>query len=134
MFVDASAIVAIMTGEPDTGRIDNALEKAAKRITSPIVVLEVALALSRPDKFNRPISELKPFILDFLEERGIDLVDLPTAQRATDLSLSAADRFRKGRQGLNLGDCLHYTCAKFYQVPILATKGEFGQTDLDTVA
>src|SRR5688572_21502009 len=114
MFVDASAIVAVMTGEPETGRIDKALNRAGKPITSPVAVLEVALALSRSDKLNRPVSELKPFILDFLEERGIDLVDLPEAQRATDLALSAADRYRKGRHGLNLGDCLHYACAKFY--------------------
>jgi ribonuclease VapC len=133
MFVDASAIVAVMTAEPEADRIDRALNRAGKSITSPVVVLEVALALSRQDKLNRPVSELKPFILDFLEERGIDFVDLPEAQRATDLALSAADRYRKGRHGLNLGDCLHYACANFYRVAILATHDEFRQTDLETV-
>jgi ribonuclease VapC len=133
MFVDASAIVAVITGEPEAGRIDKVLNKTGRRITSPVVMLEVALALSRSDKLNRPISDLKPFIVDFLEERGIDLVDLPEAERAMTLSLSAADRYRKGRRGLNLGDCLHYACAKFYEVPILATGEEFSQTDLETV-
>ena len=50
----------------------------------------------------------------------------------TRLALSAAHRYRAGRHGLNLGDCLHYACAKFYGVPILATDGEFRQTDLET--
>jgi ribonuclease VapC len=51
----------------------------------------------------------------------------------TRLALSAAHRYRAGRHGLNLGDCLHYACAKFYGVPILATADEFRQTDLETV-
>jgi ribonuclease VapC len=34
---------------------------------------------------------------------------------------------------LNLGDCLHYACAKHHGVPILATADEFRQTDLQTV-
>jgi len=49
------------------------------------------------------------------------------------LVLSAAHRFRAGRRGLNLGDCLHYACAKYYRVPILATDDEFRQTDLETI-
>ncbi|MGE0009073.1 MAG: type II toxin-antitoxin system VapC family toxin [Parvibaculaceae bacterium] len=134
MFVDASAIVAVMTREPETERIDSVLRRAGRLITSPVVVLEVALALARPDKLNRPVCELEPFILDFLEERGIDLVDLPEARHTTKFALSAADRFRKGRRGLNLGDCLHYACAKLNRVPILATGNEFRQTDLDVVS
>jgi len=55
------------------------------------------------------------------------------AQEATRLSLSAAHRYRAGRHGLNFGDCLHYACAKFYDVPILATADAFRQTDLETV-
>ena len=57
----------------------------------------------------------------------------PPAKRATALSLAAAHRYRSGRRGLNLGDCLHYACAKYYRVPILATAEEFQQTDLETV-
>ncbi|HLG87874.1 MAG TPA: type II toxin-antitoxin system VapC family toxin [Alphaproteobacteria bacterium] len=49
------------------------------------------------------------------------------------MALSAAHRYRAGRHGLNIGDCLHYACAKYYRVPILATGGEFRQTDLETV-
>ncbi len=75
-----------MTGEPEASRIDKALNRAGKPITSPVVVLEVALALSKPDKLNQSVADLRPFILDFLEERGIDLVDLPEAQRVTDLA------------------------------------------------
>jgi ribonuclease VapC len=51
----------------------------------------------------------------------------------TRLAVSAAHRYRGRRHGLNLGDCLHYACATFYGVRILATADEFRQTDLATV-
>jgi ribonuclease VapC len=134
MFVDASAIVALLSDEKEAGRISDALEAASARITSPIAVLEVALALSRPDKFNLPIEKIEPLVLDFLDGRDIEIRDLPPALEATRLTLDAAQRYRSGRRGLNLADCLHYACAKFYRVPMLATDGEFASTDLEIVS
>lgn len=133
MFVDACAIIALLSDEPEAQRVSDALAGAQKRITSPIAVLETALGLARPDKFNVSVESVEPIILEFLEARGIEIRDLPPAKRATSLALSAAHRFRSGRHGLNLGDCLHYACAKYYRVPILATDDEFRQTDLETV-
>ena len=82
---------------------------------------------------GRAVDAGEAMVVEFLDERGIEIRDLPPAMEATGLALSAAHRFRTGRQGLNLGDCLHYACAKFYGVPILATDDEFRQTDLETV-
>ena len=132
MFVDACAIIALLADEPEAERVSAALVSATLRITSPVAVLEAALGLSRPDKFGLAVEALEPLILEFLDERGIEIRDLPPAMEATRLTLSAAHRFRGGRHGLNLGDCLHYACAKFYGVPILATDDEFRHTDLDT--
>ena len=133
MFVDASAIIAVLSDEPEAERVSQALAAAEKRITSPVAVLEAVLGLARPDKFGLSVAALEPLVLEFLEERGIEIHDMPPAKGATALSLHAADRYRSGRHGLNLGDCLHYACAKYYRVPILATADEFRQTDLDTV-
>ena len=133
MFVDASAIIALLSDEPEADRVSDALGLAEQRMTSPVAVLETALGLARPDKFGLPLEALEPLILEFLDARGIEIRDLPPAQETTRLALSAAHRYRRGRHGLNLGDCLHYACAKFYGVPILATAGEFRQTDLETV-
>lgn len=133
MFVDACAIIAVLSDEPEAERVSQALAAAEKRITSPIAVLEAVLGLARPDKFGLSVAALEPLVLEFLEERGIEIRDMPPAKRATALSLHAAARYRSGRHGLNLGDCLHYACAKYYRVPILATADEFRQTDLDTV-
>jgi ribonuclease VapC len=134
MFVDACAIIALLADEPEARRISDALAGAQHRITSPVAVLEAVIALARPDKFARPIDAIEALVLEFLEARGIELQDMPPAADTTRLALSAAHRYRQGRRGLNLGDCLHYACAKYYRTPILATAGEFRQTDLETVA
>ncbi|MCD2172923.1 type II toxin-antitoxin system VapC family toxin [Rhizobium sp. C4] len=133
MFVDACAIIAILSDEPEADRISKVLKEARSPITSPVAILEVVLALSRPDKFGLPMSTVESLVLDFLLERGIEIKDMPPAYETTKLAISAADRYRAGRYGLNLGDCLHYACARHYRVPILATADEFKQTDLETV-
>lgn len=133
MFVDASAIVALLSDESESPRISAALAMARQAITSPVALLEAALALARPDKLNRPLAQIEPFIHQFLDERGIALCDLPPAADTARLALDAAHRFRQGRRGLNICDCLHYACAKHEAVPILATDDEFCQTDLETI-
>jgi ribonuclease VapC len=134
MFVDACAIIAVLSDEPEADRVSEALVSAERRMTSPLAVLEAALGLARPNKFALSVDAVEPIILEFLDERGIEIRDLPPAMEATRLALSAAHRYSAGRHGLNLGDCLHYACAKYYDVPILATNDEFRQTDLETVA
>lgn len=133
MFVDACAIIALLSDEPEAQRVSEALLATGERITSPVAVLEAALGLARPDKFNLSIDAVEPIIVEFLDERGIEIRDLPPAAEAARLALSAAHHYRSGRRGLNLGDCLHYACARYYDVPILATGDEFRQTDLTVV-
>lgn len=133
MFVDACAIIAVLSEEPEAERVSKALAGAKAAITSPVAVLEAVLGLARPDKFDLSVETVEPLVLEFLEERRIEIRDLPPARTATALSLSAAHRYRSGRRGLNLGDCLHYACAKYYGLPILATADEFRQTDIETV-
>ncbi len=133
MFVDARAIIAVLSDEPEAERVSQALVSAERRMTSPVAVLEAALGLARADKFDLSVEAVEPIILEFLDARGIEIRDLPPAMETTHLALSAAHRYRGGRHGLNLGDCLHYACARFHDVPILATDDEFRQTDLETV-
>ena len=133
MYVDACAIIALLSDEPEAQRVSDAIAGAQKRMTSPVAVLEAVLGLARPDKFGISIEAVEAIVLEFLDARGIDIRDLPPAKRTTRLALSAAHRYRAGRHGLNLGDCLHYACAKYYRIPILATDDEFRQTDLETV-
>jgi len=133
MFVDACAIVALLSDEPEADRVSDALVLAEQRMTSPVAVLEAVLGLARPDKFGLAVDAVEAMVVEFLDERGIEIRDLPPAMETTRLALSAAHRYRAGRHRLNLGDCLHYACAKFYGVPILATDNAFRQTDLECV-
>jgi ribonuclease VapC len=47
MFVDASAIVAIFTREPEADALADALDEAQSPITSPIAIFETVLAVCR---------------------------------------------------------------------------------------
>ncbi|MFN3321012.1 MAG: type II toxin-antitoxin system VapC family toxin [Allorhizobium sp.] len=132
MFVDACAIIALLSDEPEAQRVSDTLASARQPFTSPIAVLETVLGLSRPDKFDLPIPAIEGLVHEFLEARGIEIRDLPPAKETTRLALLAAHRY--GRHGLNPGDCLHYASAKFFGAPILATAGEFRMTDLEVVA
>jgi ribonuclease VapC len=134
MFVDACAIIALLSDEPEALRISDALAKAKQPFTSPVAILETVLGLARPDKFDLPVPAVEALVTEFLEARGIEIRDLPPAAETVRLSLLAAHRYRTGRHGLNLVDCLHYASAKFHGVPILATAEEFRLTDLEVVA
>jgi ribonuclease VapC len=133
MFVDAGAIVALLSDEPEAERVSEAIASAKHPFSSPVAVLEAVLGLARADKFDRAVAEVEPIVIEFLDARAIEIRDLPPAIETTRLALSAANRYRSGRRGLNLGDCLHYACAKYFDVPILATADEFRQTDIRTV-
>jgi ribonuclease VapC len=133
MFIDACAIIAVLSDEPEASRVSDAIASGKNAFTSPVAVLEAVLGLARPDKFALAVSEVEPIVVEFLDERGIEVRDLPPAPETTRLALSAAHQYRSGRHGLNLGDCLHYACAKYFAAPILATADEFRQTDLTTV-
>ena len=133
MFVDARAIIAVLSDEPEAGRVARALAGAAVRVTSPVAVLEAVMGLARADKFAMSPAAVTPMVLEFLGLRDIEIRDLPPAPDSVALATAAADRYGAGRRRLNLGDCLHYACAKHYGMPILATGEEFRRTDLETI-
>jgi ribonuclease VapC len=133
MFVDAAAIVAIVSDEPEAARCGNAIVQAAAPFTSAMAVWEATMALCRPEKLGIPVETSLKIVTRFLDERDIALRDLPPAQDATGLSVEAATRFRNNAIRLNLADCFHYACARHYGVPMLSTADEFRLTDLETV-
>ena len=133
MFVDACAIIAILSDEEEAERISVALTTATKRLTSPVAVLETVIALAQPDKFNLPVNAVEPIVLEFLDERGIDIIGPSSGQRSYAVGLVGSAPLPVWEKQAQSGDCLHYACAKYYGVPILATGDEFGSTDLETV-
>jgi ribonuclease VapC len=129
MFVDASAIVAILTNEPEAEHFAAALAAASHRFTSGLVVLEAAAQLAH--RLDIDPVEVESRIQQVLDEARISVVPINAgiARRA----VAAFATYGKGRDHpaqLSLADCMSYACARTYRVPILARGGGFAQTDI----
>jgi ribonuclease VapC len=129
MFIDASAMVSMMTGESDARSLATKMETSPQRVTSPAAVWETAVNIARI--LNLPIEKATAAVQDFLGLAAIELVGIPP--QAAFLALDAFDRYGKGRHpaNLNFGDCFAYACARFYGMPLLYKGNDFPQTDID---
>lgn len=129
MFVDASALAAILLTEPDARDIARRLDTAPTRLISPLAVWETAVAVARELRMEiRPATEQ---VEEFLERFDIELVAVPPEAAA--IALGAFDRYGKGRHPakLNFGDCFAYACAKVLKQPLLFKGDDFTQTDIE---
>lgn len=132
MFIDAAAIVAILSGEAEADRCGEALAQAEKPITTAIAAWEAIAALSRPDKFG-DVDLAREAVGRLIERSGIQLSQLPEPDALLTLSVDAMARYGRGARRLNMADCIHYATARHFGVPILSTADEFRSTDLETV-
>ena len=118
MFIDSSAIIAILRGEPEEASFLARIERADRVLTSPVVVLETVMRLS--SLIPCSVDRAKAITEDFLAEIGAKL--LPIGAETGSLAIDAFARYGKGqgRQAqLNLGDCLSYAVAKEHGVPLI---------------
>jgi ribonuclease VapC len=133
MFVDASAIVAIMTHEPDASVLAEALGEGRSAITSPIAVYEATLGICR--KKRATVEAALEQVRNFMQLTGIRLV--PIAPDEADGALDAFSRYGKG-QGhpaqLNMGDCFAYAVAQAHHTSLLFTGNDFALTDIPAAA
>ena len=132
MFVDASAIVAIMMEEPGSRQLAERLESAAQPMTSPIAIFEAVLDIRRILQVSVEIASDR--VDDFLAITGTRSISVTPDIAA--LALDAFARYGKG-QGhpaqLNMGDCFAYAVAKKQDAPLLFKGDDFGKTDIRTV-
>ena len=128
MFVDASALVAILLKEPEAPHLLNRMSDETT-YTSPIAIFETVLALMKQRRVTRARAEQD--VADLLAELGTGLVAIsPEIGRE---ALAAFEKYGKGRghkAQLNMGDCFAYACAKMLDVPLLYKGGDFARTDL----
>ena len=131
--VDASAIVAILTDEPEAALLVAALDRAGGGITTPIAVYEAALGLRR--RRRKPVAQAEDAVMEFLSASRVKVEPLdPTAAH---LALEAFDRYGKGNQHpaqLNLGDCFVYAQAKISGASLLYKGDDFSKTDVESAA
>lgn len=133
MFVDASAIVAIITREPEADTLADVLSAARSPITSPIAVFEAALGICR--KRRSSVEDAEEDVREFLELARIELIALTA--RDAEMALFAHSRYGKGRghpAQLNLGDCFAYAAAKNHRTSLLFKGHDFTRTDIRSAA
>ncbi len=124
--IDSSALIAILSMEPDGPALLWALSNANGRIMSAMSFLETSLVMSRGK--DGP-SVWRPLDL-LVSEAKIEIVALDTEQAA--LARAAFLEYGKGRHpaGFNLGDCAAYALAKSKGAPLLYKGSDFSKTDI----
>lgn len=128
LFVDASALVAMLALEEGYEALGDGLDADSDRLTSPMACWETVAALSR-SYLREP--EVAHFELDaFLSGRAIRIVPIGTAELSH--AIEAYREYGKGRHaaGLNMGDCFAYACAKANNARLLYKGDDFARTDL----
>lgn len=129
MFVDSSALVAMIAPEPDGQEIASILDDAVDRRTSAIVVFETVLAIRRLRRATN--AEVILLVQEFLQNAEVRIVDIDAGKYLS--ALQAFELYGKGTghpARLNMGDCFSYAMAKSAGVPLLYKGDDFSHTDL----
>jgi len=133
MFVDASAMIAILAREPEREHFLDVLESCPDRSTSVIAVWEAIAGLAR--KRAVPVSVAHAAVLEFLATAEARIEPLTLNHLAP--ALEAFERYGRHvyaesdrNRALNLGDCFHYACARLAGTAILHKDVGLGATDL----
>jgi ribonuclease VapC len=138
MFLDASAIVAILAKEPGYEDLVRRIGDVQGQLyTSPLARFEAAVSFARlrSGKEKRPGPELVDtcgqLVDALLSEIGAK--DIHITSSIGDMALRAAATYGKAvghPADLNFGDCFAYACAKAYRVKLIYKGEDFAKTDL----
>ncbi|MBV8593278.1 MAG: type II toxin-antitoxin system VapC family toxin [Caulobacteraceae bacterium] len=129
MFVDTSAIVALIAGEPEARALAERLERADVRRTSPLVRLETCAVLTT--RLDISPAQAEALFEELLSETGI--VVEPITDAVGRLAVSCFARYGKGRHParLNIVDCFSYAGAKGAGETLLFKGEDFTRTDIE---
>lgn len=128
IFVDASALVALLTLEDGFEALADRIDEEDRRYTSGLSVWEATLAISRC--WGLMLDIARDDLNNFLVARRIQVV--PIGHQEALVALEAQRRYGKGRHEarLNMGDCFSYACAKINDARLLYKGDDFVHTDL----
>jgi ribonuclease VapC len=129
IFVDTSALIAILAGEPDAAQFSEKIQAEPERLCGAHVILEASMRIAT-------LSGLTPTAVeaDVMHAlRAANIVIVPIDEDVAHAAVAAFERYGKGRKsraGLNFGDCLSYACAKMHGARLLFKGGDFAHTDI----
>jgi ribonuclease VapC len=130
MFVDACTMLALIAREPTETDYSFELDRAINPVTSALAVWEAVLVLSRPDQLNCKLTQAEAYLLDWLEERNIQIVEPRSPREILAHAVSAAEKYGVSRRSLSALDCFHYAYAKALEVPVLTLDQALRKTDV----
>lgn len=128
LFVDASAIVAMIAKEPEARSFGERVDWEQDRITSATAVWEAVRGVEGARKVD--FEEARALVADFLREARLRIV--PIGSEEAELALDAHQRYGRAVHPakLNFGDCFAYACTKRHGAEILFKGEDFIHTDL----
>ena len=129
MFIDASALTALLTNEDEARELLARLQQTQRRLTSPLAVWEAAIAVARV--LDLAIEEAAAAVESYLVVMEIEMAAVPP--ETAKIAIAAFARYGKGRHAarLNFGDCFAYACAKHFGEPLMFKGADFPQTDIE---
>ncbi|GGA88540.1 VapC ribonuclease R02377 [Brucella endophytica] len=141
MFLDASALVAVINREPGWEDLSKRLPDVQNACyVSPLVRYEAVLAVARAaagagGKTAKPrpglLAKAREIVDTLLEDLGAEEIDITGS--VGDQAIDAAMVYGKAvghPADLNFGDCFAYACAKAYDIGLIYTGNDFTKTDL----
>lgn len=131
VFVDASAVVAIIANEPDRAELHEKLKRYKQRHMSGFVIYESVLALHRLS--GAGFAEMLELVQGFQYSYAFSREPVAITQQVTELAIEAFEAFGKGKNPakLNMGDCFSYACARSIKAKLLFKGNDFGRTDIE---
>ncbi|WP_020179844.1 type II toxin-antitoxin system VapC family toxin [Methylopila sp. M107] len=132
MFVDACAIVSLLSLEETAERYGSCLDGADDAWTSPMAAFEAILVLARPEKLDLSYEAVEAIVVEFLDARDIEVREPGSPRQLLSNAVRAAARYGVGRRKLSTFDCLHYAAAKVAGCRLLTMDELLRETDVAT--
>lgn len=128
MVIDTSALIAILTAEPEAVQLAEAIEAESTRLVSAASLLETAIVIEarHGTAGGKNLDEL-------IKTAQISIEPVTAVQII--VARQAYRTYGKGRHParLNFGDCFAYALSKVSGEPLLFKGEDFNQTDLHLV-
>ena len=127
MVIDTSALLAILSDEPERRSFNEAIEFAESVALSAASFIETSIVVEA--RFG---AEGVRDLDHFLSSAAVDVIDVDVEQAY--VARRAFTEFGKGRHpaALNFGDCFSYSLAKVRGEKLLFKGGDFSKTDIES--
>ncbi len=128
IFIDTSAVIAMIAAEPDGPSLAAKLQSEDESISAGHVILEASMRLATLLRLTPTAADA--LVTRLFRETGTGIV--PISEEIAHAAVVAFERYGKGRNraALNIADCLSYACAKVHGARLLFKGGDFAHTDI----